>query len=191
MFGKKPPQAPAAPPKPAPAAPTAPAGPAGWLVQALTTDYAAEGYLAPLEMPLIGYVNMANQAALTLSPARVTALEPQALIASGAPSELSVVKAALIALVPGDEASLASARAQMPSRAVPAVLYAGPYVIRASIGMLGDMPLRHLFNTGAGNFIAAADLEVRCQRLGTAFGPLVAPLALLNKTLIQVYHPAG
>jgi hypothetical protein len=57
--------------------------------------------------------------------------------------------------------------------------------------MMGDMPLRHLFNTGAGQFIIATDVEVRCQILGTSFAPLVAPVALLNKTLIQLYHPAG
>lgn len=188
MFGKRQPQTPAAPPKPAPAA--APAQPSGWLVQALTNDYVAEGYLAPLEMPMLGYVNMTTQAAITFSPARLTALEPQAFIATDTPPEISIVKTTLIALVPGDEASLASARAQMPGRTLPALLYAGPYVIRAMIGMMGDMPLRHLFNTGVGNFVTAADVEVRCQRLGTAFGPLVAPLALLNKTLIQLYHPA-
>ncbi len=188
MFGKKTP--PAAPPRPRPAS-AEPPPPAGWLVQALTTDYVAFGQLEPTPMPLLGFLNLAAQTTITLSQTRLTALEPQALIAEAAPAEVSIVKATLIALVPGDEAGLASARAQMPARSERAVLYAGPYVLRAALAMMGDMPLRHLFNTGAGNFIVATDLEVRCQILGTAFAPLVAPVALLNKTLIQLYHPAS
>lgn len=187
MFGKKP--APAAPrPQPAPAAPPAPSG---WLVQALTTNYVALGHLEPPSMPLLGFLNLTAQATLTLAQTRLTPLEPQALIAEAAPAEVSIVKATLIALVPGDEAGLASARAQMPTRSERAVLYAGPYVLRAALAMMGDMPLRHLFNTGVGQFLVATDVEVRCQILGTAFAPLVAPVALLNKTLIELYHSAG
>lgn len=196
MFGKKPPQPPPAQPKPTgpasrPSEARSTAPPAGWLVQALTTDYAAEGYLAPVEMPLIGHLNMTNQATITLSPAKLTPLEPQALIANATPPEISIVKSTLIAFIPCDEASMASIRAQMPPRAERAVLYAGPYVIRAALAMMGDMPLRHLFNTGVGHMIAATEIEVRCQILGTPFAPLVSPIALLNKSLIQLYHPAG
>jgi hypothetical protein len=191
MFSRKIAQPPAAQPKPAASASPPPARPAGWLVQALTTDYAAEGYLAPTEMPLLGFLNMANQTTVTLSPARLAALEPQALIANPTPPELSIVKSTLIAFVPCDEPSTQAARAQMPARTVLAMLYAGPYVIRAALGMMGDMPLRNLFNTGAGQMIAATDVEVRCQILGTTFAPLVSPIALLNKSLIQLYHPAG
>jgi hypothetical protein len=192
MFGKKPPQTPPAQPKTASApSPRPAAAPAGWLVQALTTDYASEGYMAPVEMPLIGHLNMTTQATLTLSPAKLTPLEPQALIADATPPEVSIVKSTLIALIPVDEAGMASARSQMPGRTVQAMLYAGPYVIRAALAMMGDMPLRHLFNTGVGNMIAATDVEIRCQILGTPFAPLVAPIALLNKSLIQLYHPAG
>ncbi len=189
MFGKRLNQPPAAPAA-KPAAPAQAATP-GWLVQALTTEYVVEGQLPPVDTPLLGYLNMSNQATLTLTPARLTPLEPQALIAEVQPPEVSIVKATLIAFVPLDERAVASIRGQMPPRTLAAVLYAGPYVLRAGLAMMGDMPLRHLFNTGAGNFIVATDVEVRCQVLGTSFAPLVAPLALLNKTLIQLYHPAG
>lgn len=141
-------------------------------------------------MPLLGFLNLTAQATVTLGQARLTALEPQALVVQATPAEVSIVKATLIALVPGDEAGLASARSQMAPRSERAVLYAGPYVLRAALAMMGDMPLRHLFNTGVGQFLVATDVEVHCQILGTAFAPLVAPVALLNKTLIELYHSA-
>lgn len=185
MFGKKtPPPTPAKPQT----APAAPPKPAGWLVQALTTNYGVVGRLEPASMPLLGFLNMSAQSTVALTAAQLTALEPQALIAEAAPAEISIVKTTLIALIPGDEPSTASARTQLPPRTERAVLYAGPFVIRASLGMMGEMPLRHLFNTGAGTFVIATDIEVRCQILGTVFAPQVAPVALLNKTLIQVYH---
>lgn len=190
MFGKKP--APAAPARPQSAPrPAAAPEPGGWLVQALTTNYVAVGHVEPPSMPLLGFLNLTAQATVTLGQARLTALEPQALVVQATPAEVSIVKATLIAFVPLDDAAVASIRGQMPPRTLPALLYAGPYVLRAGLAMMGDMPLRHLFNTGAGSFIVATDVEVRCQVLGTPFAPLVAPLALLNKNLIQLYHPAG
>ena len=54
MFGKKPA---ASTPPPQPAQPT------GWAMQALTTDYAVSGLLAPMDTPLVGYLNVPTQAA--------------------------------------------------------------------------------------------------------------------------------
>ncbi len=60
MFGKKP--APTPPQKPAAApAPAQPARPAGWAVQVLTADYLISGYLQPVDMPLVGSLNVPTQ----------------------------------------------------------------------------------------------------------------------------------
>jgi len=191
MFGKKP-----APPPPAqlkpqgtpqPQAPR----PAGWAVQALTADYLANGYLAPvMDMPLVGFLNISTQSTLALSSVQLQALGSQATLANGSPAEITIPKASLVALLPRDEAALRSAAMQMPQRAERAVIYAGPYLLRAAFMLVGDMPLRNFFGTGGGSLVAVTDAEVICQLPGAQFAPLKAPILILNKALVQLYHPA-
>ncbi len=192
MFNRKP--APSAPGKgttqPA-SSPSAAPPPTGWRLQVLTTDFVAEGYLPPAETPLAGFLNATNQSTLTLSPARLTPLNLQALIATDTPAEVTLAKAALIAVIPMDEAGQRSAAVQLAPRAEKAVMYAGPYMIRASVRLMGDMPLRHLFNTGVGSVIVATDAEIVSLRADSVFAAPKAPIVILNKGLVQLYHPAG
>jgi hypothetical protein len=202
MFSRKPPSQPptksaappAAPAAPAPA-PAAPAAPTlrgtGWHLQVLTTDFVAEGYLPPAETPLAGFLNATNQSTLTLSPAKLMPLALQAMIATDNPPEITVAKSTLIAVIPLDEVSQRSAGVQLPPRAEKAVLYAGPFMIRASVRLMGDMPLRHLFNTGVGNVIIATNAEIVSLRADSVFSVPAAPVVILNKSLVQLYHSAA
>ena len=191
MFGKKPTAPPSAQPKPqAPPAPQPPR-PWGWLAQALTADYVVSGYLAPvMDMPLVGFLNISTQATIVLTHAQLQALGPQAAVVSATPTEITIPKASLIAFIPRDEAGLRSAAMQMPNRAERAVVYAGPYLIRAAFMLAGDMPLRNFFGAGGGSLVAVTEAEVACQTPGAPFAPLKAPILVLNKTLVRLYHPA-
>jgi hypothetical protein len=180
MFAKKP-----APPSSAQPRPT------GWAVQALTADYIVNGYLPPTEMPLLGHLNVATQTTVTLSPAQVQPLRPQSTAVSETISEITLPKAALIAFIPRDEAGMRAAALQIPQRAERAIIYTGPYVIRAAFMLMGDMPLRNFFNTGGGNMVALTDADIACQLPGATFPTLKASIMILNKILIQLYHPAG
>ena len=190
MFGKKPAPPPVAQPKPQ--APSQPAKPSGWAAQVLTADYIASGYMPPVpDMPLVGFLNIPTQPTLVLTNAQLQALGPQAVIANATPSEITIPKASLIAFIPRDEAGMRSAAMQMPQRAERAVVYAGPYLIRAALMLVGDLPLRNFFGTGGGSLVAVTDAEVTCQVPGAQFTPLKAPLLILNKALVQLYHPGN
>lgn len=191
MFGKKPAPPPPAQPKPqAPSQVQAPR-PSGWAVQALTADYLANGYMAPvMDTPLVGFLNIPTQPTLVLTNAQLQAIGSQAAIANGTPAEITIPKAALIAFIPRDEAAMRSAAMQMSNRAERAVIYAGPYLLRAAFMLVGDMPLRNFFGASGGSLVALTDAEVSCQLPGAQFAPLKAPILILNKTLVQLYHPA-
>jgi hypothetical protein len=191
MFGKKPAAPPPAQPKPqAPPAPQPPR-PSGWLVQALTADYVVSGYMPPVpDMPLVGHLNNPAQPTLVLANAQLQALGPQAAVLSAAPTEVTLPKVSLIALIPRDEAGMRSAAMQMPNRAERVILYAGPYVLRAAFMLAGEMPLRNFFGAGGGTLVAVTEAEVACQTPGAKFAPLKAPILVLNKAQVQLYHPA-
>lgn len=192
MFGKKPappPAKPAAPAQPQPAAPAPAARPAGWAVQVLTADYLAQGYIPPVDMPLVGFLNVPTQATVPLSAVQLQAIAGQATVAAPTPPEATFPKVSLIAFIPRDDASLRSAALQMPNRAEKAVVYVGPFVIRAALMLTGDMPLRNFFGTGSGTFVAVTDAEITCQLPGARFQPLTAKILILNKALVQLYHP--
>ena len=188
MFGKKPsptpPQKPAATP-----APTQPARAAGWAVQVLTTDYLISGYLQPVDMPLVGSLNVPTQPTLTLTQAQLRPIAGQS--ASETSPEITIPKTAIVALIPRDEASTRSAAAQMPTNSQRAVIYAGPYLIRAAFRLAGDMHMRTLFGASAGAMLAVSDAAVLCLKPGSALPEQSAPVIILNKNLVQVYHPAA
>ena len=194
MFTKKPSPPPAAPARPtAPAAAPQPAGPrpAGWPMQVLTLDYFITGYLAPVEMPLAGFLNVPTQATVTLTGAQVQALGPQAAVANASPAEVTLPKSSIVAFIPRDEAGMRAAALQMPNVPQRAVMYAGPFVISAAFMLAGEMPVRNLFSAGAGgSMLAVTQAQVACQIPGTRFAPLPAQILIVNKALVQLYHPA-
>ncbi len=188
MFGKKP--APTPPQKPAAApVPAQPARPAGWAVQVLTADYIINGYLQPVDMPLVGSLNVPTQPTLTLTQAQLRAIIGQS--ASETLPEITIPKMAIVALIPRDEASARSAAAQMPGSSQRAVIYAGPYLIRAAFRLAGDMHMRTLFGASTGVMVAVSEAAVLCLRPGSVFPEQTAPVIILNKNGVQVYHPAA
>jgi hypothetical protein len=187
MFGKKP--SPTPPQKPAAAPATAqPARLAGWAVQVLTMDYIISGYLPPVDMPLVGSLNVPTQPTLTLAQAQLRAIEAQA--ASTTLPEITVPKAAIVALIPRDEASARSAAAQMPGSSQRALIYAGPYLLRAAFRLAGDMHMRILFGASAGTMLAVSEAVITCLRSGSVFPEQTVPVVIINKNSVQAYHPA-
>ncbi|MBN2549394.1 MAG: hypothetical protein JXB15_09570 [Anaerolineales bacterium] len=65
-----------------------------------------------------------------------------------------------------------------------AVIYAGPYVIRATVEQ--PMPT-HAFETYA--FMPAKDVQIDCQLPGARLVGFRAPLMVVNQELWQGYHP--
>ncbi len=185
MFAKKP--APAAP-QPKPQALTASASAAGWPMLALTQDYGLMGHLAPVDTPLLGWLNIANQPTVLLTQCQMQALGGQSLAAEAAP-EVVLPKSALVALMPRDEAGQRSARLQLPPQGHRAALTVGPFLIRANVRVPGDISLRNVYNTASGLMVAVTEAEIHCQVPGTKFPDLKAEVVLVNKTLVQFYHP--
>jgi len=186
MFGKKPSSTPPQKPAIAPA-PVQPARPAGWAVQVLTTDYVISGYIQPVDMPLVGSLNVPTQPTLTLTQAQLRSIEAQA--AGATLPEITVPKATIIALVPRDEASSRSAAAQMPTNSQRALIYAGPYLLRAAFRLSGDMHMRTLFGASAGIMLAVSEAAITCLKSGSVFPEQTAPVVILNKNSVQAYHP--
>jgi hypothetical protein len=187
MFGKKP--APTPPAKPASAPVSAPpARPAGWAVQVLTADYIVSGYIQAVDMPLVGSLNVPTQPVLTLTQAQLRPITGSS--ASETLPEITMPKTAIIALIPRDEASARSAAAQMPSGTQRAAIYAGPYLIRAAFRLPGEVHMRMLFGASTGAMLAVSEATVLSLKPGSAFPEMTAPVIILNKNIVQVYHPA-
>lgn len=188
MFGKKPspppPQKPAATPGPA-----QPTRSAGWAVQVLTADYVISGYLPPVDMPLVGSLNIPTQPTLTLTQAQLRSIAGQS--ASELLPEMTIPKAAIVALIPRDDAGARSAAAQMPPGSQRAMIYAGPYLIRAAFRLAGDMHMRTLFGASTGTMLAVSEASVLCLKAGSALPEQNAPVIILNKNAVQGYHPAA
>jgi len=188
MFGKKP--APTPPLKPAtPLVPAQPARSAGWAVQVLTTDYLISGYIQPVDMPLVGSLNVPTQPTLTLTQAQLRAITGQS--ASETLPEITIPKTAIVALIPHDEASARSAAAQMPPGSQRAVIYAGSYLIRAAFRLAGEMHMRTLFGASTGSMLAVSEATISCLKPGNGLSEQAAPVIILNKNIVQVYHPAA
>ena len=179
MFNKKPPAAPSSPP---------PARSQGWAMQVVTVDYIVNGYLSPCEMPLIGYLNMPGQAAVTLSGVKFSPLGTQTVITDTAP-EVTLPKAAIIAIILRDSAGASSAAMHLPPKTCRAAIYAGQYVVRADFRLAGDGSLGSQFNTIGGNMFAVTDAEVHCQIPGANFLGMKSAVVIMNKLHVQLYHP--
>jgi hypothetical protein len=190
MFGKKPAPTPTPIPKSSAApAPVQSARPAGWAVQVLTADYLISGYMQPVDMPLVGNLNVPTQPTLTLTQAQLRPIAGQA--ASDTLPEITIPKTAIVALIPRDEASAKSAALQMPPTSQRAVIYAGPYLIRAAFRLAGDMHMRTLFGASTGTMLAVSEASVLCLKPGGALPEQNAPVIILNKAAVQAYHSAA
>jgi hypothetical protein len=185
MFGKKPAPTPPQKPTAMPAAPQPPR-PAGWAVQVLTADYLISGYLQPVDMPLVGSLNIPTQPTLTLTQAQLRAVTGQSV--SETLPEITIPKTAIIALIPRDEASTRSAAAQMPPSSQRAVIYAGPYLIRAAFRLAGDMHMRTLFGVSTGVMLAISDAIITGLKPDNGLPEQIAPVIILNKSSVQAYH---
>jgi hypothetical protein len=104
---------------------------------------------------------------------------------------MTIPKTAIVALIPRDEASARSAAMQMPPSSQRAMIYAGPYLIRAAFRLAGDMHMRALFGASTGTMVAVSDATVVCVKPGGALPEQSAPVIILNKTAVQGYHPAA
>lgn len=187
MFGKKP--SPTPPQKPAATSATAqPVRSAGWAVQVLTLDYTISGYLQPVDMPLVGSLNVPTQPTLTLTQVQLRPIAAQP--ASATLPEITIPKTAIIALIPYDEASTRSAAAQMPGSSQRAVIYAGPYLLRAAFRLASEMHMRILFGASAGVMLAVSEATITCLKAGSTFPEQTAQVVIVNKNCVQAYHPA-
>ncbi len=126
---------------------------------------------------------------MTLTQAQLRAITGQS--ASETLPEITIPKTAIVALIPRDEASARSAALQMPPTSQRAVIYAGPYLIRAAFRLAGDMHMRILFGASAGAMLAVSEAAILCLKPGSAFPEQTAPVIILNKNIVQVYHPAA
>jgi hypothetical protein len=84
----------------------------------------------------------------------------------------------------------AAAALQMPSGSQRALIYAGPYLIRAAFRLAGDMPLRTLFGASTGAMLAVSEATITCLKPGTGLPEQTVPVIILNKNIVQVYHLA-
>jgi hypothetical protein len=140
-------------------------------------------------MPLVGSLNVPTQPTLTLTQAQLHAIAGQS--ASETLPEMTIPKTAIVALIPRDEGSARSAALQMPPGSQRAVIYAGPYLIRAAFRLAGDMHMRTLFGASTGAMVAVSEAAVLCVKPGSVFPEQTAPVIILNKSVVQVYHPAA
>ena len=190
MFGKKPVPPPAGPSQPVAAQPAAAALPSGWLMQILTAEYAVTGYFPPVAMPLLGWLNVPTQAAVTLNKAQVIALDSPVELSAEARTEVTIPKCAIVGIVPLDDASLRSASTQIHPRKERAIIYAGPFVVQAYFRLAGEAPLQYLYGSAPGDMLVVSDAEICLTRPNTNFPPLKAPVFLLSKSQITLYYPA-
>jgi len=184
MFGKKSAPLPTTQPK----SQSAQLASTGWAMLALTPDYAVMGHLAPTDTPLVGFLNNVTQPNILLTQCQMQALSGQAMAAEATP-EMLVPKSALIAIIPRDEAGLRSAALNLLPHGHHAVIYAGPYLIRATVHLPGELPLRNLYNTISTAMLAVTEAEIHCQVPGTKFPDLKTAVLAVNKPLVQLLHP--
>jgi hypothetical protein len=145
------------------------------------------GYLAPSDAPLVGFLNIPTQPSLLLSNGQMQALSTYSLAAE-AVAEVGLPKASVMAVMPRDEASMRAAQLQLAPGGARAVLYVGPFLIRATPRLPGEATLKNLYNIAGGAFFAVTDAEVHCQLPGAKFPDMKAPLLIVNKAHVQVFH---
>jgi hypothetical protein len=159
-------------------------------VQVLTTDYVVTGYLPPIDMPLVGWLNVPTQVTISVTKAQITTLDPRSPISNDIQSEVTLPKSSIIGLIPRDEKSLQAASTQMLPRLERAIIYAGPYVLRACFRLAGEMPLRNLFGGTPGDMLVVTDADIHSVRAEANFPAQKAPALILSKSRIHLYYPA-
>jgi hypothetical protein len=192
MLAKKPVPPPVGSSRPVAAqpAPSAAAVPGSWLMQILTNEYVVSGYFQPIDTPLVGWINVPTQSTVTLVKAQVIALDPHTPLSTEIQREVTVPKSAIIGLIPRDEKSQRAITTQILPRQERAIIYAGPYVLRACFRLAGEMPLRNLFGGTPGDMLVVSDADIHPVRPDANFPPQKAPAVILSKSRIQVYYPA-
>lgn len=190
MFGKKPVPPQASPSQPIAAQPAAAALPSRWQLQILTAEYVVTGYFPPTPMPLLGWLNVPTQAAVTLTQAQVVALDSPVALSAEARTEVTIPKSAIVGVVPLDDQSLRSASTQMHPRQERAMIYAGPFVLQASFRLAGEMPMQYLYGTAPGDMLVVSDAEICLTRPNASFQPVKAPVFIISKSHITLYYPA-
>jgi hypothetical protein len=166
-----------------------PPPPTEWAVQILTARYIIEGALPIPETRLVGHLNNTAHATLTLCNAQLLALGAQATHIRKPLPEVTIPKPSLIVLIPRDAAGARSATLQMPERTERATIHVGPYLLRGTFHLPGNMPLQHLFNVGGGDMLPLTEVEIKCQLLGARITTLHADVLVLNKAAVHLYHP--
>jgi hypothetical protein len=178
MFGRK--------PEPTIAAQSQ-ARPMGMPVQILTPDFVIGGFLPPMDTPMLGFLNLPANASITLGRCRLAALNPQVVVPVEV-AEITIPKANIIAVVPRDEAGSRSAMLNLPAASKRATLYAGPYLIQATIRVLSENAFSNFFSSGGGNLFTVTDATVRSTLPGAKFAELKVPALVVNRQLVQLYH---
>jgi hypothetical protein len=164
------------------------AAPPGWAIQILTTEYVVTGYLPPVDMPLVGWLNVPTQATVAVVKAQVTALNPNTPLPVEIQAEVTLPKSCIVGVIPRDEKSQRSASTQMLPRLERAIIYAGPYLLRASFRLAGEMPLRNLFGGTPGDMLVVSDAEIHPVRADANFQPQKTPALVLSKSHVQLYY---
>ena len=157
-------------------------------MQILTLDYLIDGTV-DLDDELIcifeggsGYYEARDT--LTITSARIQPAGNLTTPTTYAPQWMLSSRGGVVAFIPQDETGTQALLKAAPGKTFSfrAVIYAGPYIIQASL-LPGD-----LFERSA--FIHAQDAEINCQVPGAQLKAFTAPWILFNIELVQGYHPA-
>lgn len=161
-----------------------------WAMQALTLNYLVDGHVQPSdEINLLlggGGRYYESRYVVTLTEARVQPTGNLNIPPFYAAHWTVEHRGGLVALIPRDEASTQALfkNAQVRTVTFRAVMYVGPYVIRATLGP----PSPTLsFETLA--FMPAKDVEIDCLLPGAQLVGFTAPWMVVNRELWQGYHP--
>lgn len=161
-----------------------------WVMQALTLNYLIEGSMLPngeVSTLLAGGPQYYERRYITtLTNVKVQATGNQTTPEFFAPQWTVEHRGGLVGLIPRDEASTEAIIkfTQGKKLVFRAVIYVGPYVIRATV----EQPMEtHAFETYA--FMPARDAQIDCQLPGARLVGFRAPLMVVNRELWQGYHP--
>lgn len=177
MFGKKssPPSQPSQP----------------WAFRALTTNYLIDGTVQPngevKTLILGGPQYYERRYVVSFENARILPTASQALPEFTVPRWSLEHRWGLVALIPDNEASTEAVLESTKGRSLSyrAVMYAGPYIIRATIQPPTEF---HAFETYA--FMPGKDAEIECLAPGTRLGKINSPWILVNREAWEGFSPA-
>ncbi len=161
-----------------------------WAIQVLTTEYVVDGYIQPEEdifrwarqYGLTDAFECAPLTSVQILPAGQLNTPPQSFTTW----EFSYCTT-IVMIIPGDEASRKAAPRDYRDYRHPfrAVIYAGPYVIRATV--LSDSEETGMLFVDHKGFIPLRDAEIDCQLPGSRLTGLKVPWLVLNGGLLHGY----